>query len=87
MRLRLLSVRLPEQGYGFGFLVDAASYRIAIPVTRIVKYPTHGRCYPLCPRCGQSMEREYVSFCDRCGQKLSWDKIDRAKILTAPVSE
>lgn len=87
MRLKLLSIKLPDQKYSFGFLLNAASYRVAIPVTKIVKYPTYGYCYPLCPRCGQSLEREYVSFCDRCGQKLSWDKIESAKILTAPIIE
>lgn len=87
MHLRLPFIKRPNQESRISFLVYAASYRIAIPVTRIVRYPTYGYCYPLCPRCGQSIEREYVSFCDRCGQKLSWDKIDDAKILTAPIIE
>lgn len=28
--------------------------------------------YPVCPRCGIMLEREYVRFCDNCGQKLEW---------------
>ena len=28
--------------------------------------------YPVCPRCGITMEREYQHFCDRCGQQLDW---------------
>lgn len=26
--------------------------------------------FPVCPRCGITIEREYQSFCDRCGQCL-----------------
>lgn len=85
MRLKLQSIKPPDQAQGLRFLIYAASYRIALPVTRLVRYPTHGDCYPLCPRCKKSLEREYVSFCDRCGQKLSWDRFDDAKILTAPI--
>ena len=29
-------------------------------------------CFPICPRCRSSLEREFQSFCDRCGQALSW---------------
>lgn len=28
--------------------------------------------YFRCPRCGSTVEREYMSFCDRCGQSLNW---------------
>ena len=77
--------KLPEQMYRIRFLLHAASYRIAFPVTQMAQYSACGACYPLCPRCKRSMDREYTSFCDRCGQKLSWDKLDDAKILTAPI--
>ena len=80
MNLKLPFIRWPEPG-----LVRAASYRVAAPVTAVVRYPACGLCCPVCPRCGRSLEREYVSFCDRCGQKLGWDRIDRARILLAPV--
>ena len=59
-----------------GSLLCAMSYRVALPVTRWVRYAAHGYCYALCPRCGQAMEREYVRFCDRCGQKLRWSHTD-----------
>lgn len=85
MHLKLPSIRLPEQDQRIGFFIDAASYRVARPVTKLVRYPMHGYCYPLCPRCKKCMEREYVSYCDRCGQKLNWDKIEEAVILTAPM--
>lgn len=87
MRLKMPAIKLPNQEYGISFLICAASYRIALPVTKLVRYPMRGYCYPLCPRCKKSMEREFISFCDRCGQRLSWDKIDDAQILTAPIIE
>ena len=69
-----------------GFLIDAVSCRIPRPVTKIVQYPTYGYCYPLCPRCQRSLEREYMNFCDRCGQKLSWNGLDHAVTVAAPLS-
>ena len=35
--------------------------------------------YPICPRCGISLDREYVRFCDRCGQLLDWINYDDAE--------
>lgn len=87
MNLKLPFIRRPEQGSGIRFLICAVSYRIPLPVTRMVRYPMHGYCYPLCPRCGKGMEREYMNFCDRCGQKLSWDRFENAEILRAPIIE
>lgn len=87
MHLKLPFTKPLEQAYGFSFLVNAVSYRIAIPVTKIVQYHASGYCYPMCPRCKQSIEREYMGYCDRCGQKLSWEKIENAKILMAPIVE
>ena len=85
MRLMQSLTELPEQTHRFPFLLHAASYRIAVPVTQMVQYSARGTCYPLCPRCITGMDRDYASFCDRCGQKLNWDKIDDAKILLAPI--
>lgn len=76
---------LPEHTFRIRFLLHAASYRIALPVTQMVQYSFRETCYPLCPRCKRGMDREYTSFCDRCGQKLSWRKIDDAEILMAPI--
>ena len=87
MHLKLPSIKPPEQTYGFSFLVTAVSYRIAMPVTKIVQYRSGGYAYPVCPRCRQSMDREYMGYCDRCGQKLSWAKLDNAKVLMAPIKE
>ena len=77
--------KLPEHTCKIRFLMKAVSYRIALPVTQIVRYSVNGSCCPLCPRCKISLDREYESFCDRCGQKLCWDRFDYAEILIAPI--
>ena len=53
------------------FIAEAVSYRIPLAVYQVREY-SHSGCYPICPRCGIGLEREYMSFCDRCGQRLSW---------------
>lgn len=54
----------------------AYSYRIPLEIKEITllcnKYS-----FPVCPRCKDSMEREYQGFCDRCGQKLAWNLYER----------
>ena len=52
------------------------SYRIPMPVTEVRCFDSaSGRlCFPVCPHCGQTMEREYQSYCDRCGQCLDWER-------------
>ena len=46
-------------------------YRRKMPVK---KYQLLGKTdlFPVCPRCRNTMERDYQSFCDRCGQCLEW---------------
>ena len=34
-------------------------------------------CYPVCPNCHCTFEREYQRYCDRCGQKLAWNLFDQ----------
>lgn len=48
-------------------------YRIEIPVRQRVYY-ANVSAYPLCPRCGRSLNREFMHFCNLCGQKLGWDE-------------
>lgn len=36
--------------------------------------------FPVCPKCQNTLEREYQAYCDRCGQKLSWRRFKTAKI-------
>ena len=37
--------------------------------------------FPICPRCGSTMEREYQPYCDRCGQRLSWNNFSKATVV------
>lgn len=87
MHLKLPLIKPPDRERRIQFLAEAVTYRMERSVTQIVRYPTYGYCYPLCPRCRSSLEREYVAFCDRCGQKLSWDRFCDAKILDAPLTD
>ena len=48
------------------------SYRFPKPVIKVLLLPNNDS-FPLCPRCGISLEREYMAFCDRCGQHLAWN--------------
>ena len=52
------------------------SYRIPMPVTEVRRFQgTSGFiAFPVCPHCGQTMEREFQSYCDRCGQCLDWER-------------
>ena len=35
-------------------------------------------CYPVCPYCKLTLDREYQHFCDRCGQELDWKNYSNA---------
>lgn len=32
--------------------------------------------FPICPGCADTIEREYMRYCDRCGQALNWQLYD-----------
>ena len=38
-------------------------------------------CYPVCPYCKLTLDREYQRFCDRCGQKLDLGDYSNAIII------
>lgn len=59
---------------------EALTYRRSMPVREAVRYRCGG-AFPVCPRCGYAMEREYQGFCDRCGQKLNWRSYAHARIV------
>ena len=61
--------------------LTAVSYRIPCPVTALLQFPD-GNCYPICPRCLLTLDREYIQFCDRCGQHLSWHTFPVAQLQT-----
>lgn len=52
-------------------LLSAFQFRIPKSVTQMRVY-SRGYCYPVCPSCRSSLDREYMAFCDRCGQRLAW---------------
>ena len=59
---------------------DAISYRIPISVTHILVL-CNGTSFPVCPRCGITIDREYMNFCDHCGQRLEWKRFSYAKAV------
>ena len=71
---------ITEQKYTPHLFIKAVSYRISLPVTKIIVYADN-TSYPLCPRCDSAIEREYVFFCDQCGQKLNWDLFEYARVV------
>ena len=42
-----------------------------------------GNAYPICPRCGISIEYDYQKYCSNCGQKLSWRGYRKARVRFA----
>ena len=59
------------------------SYRIPMPVKEVLLFSS-GDSYPICPRCDEPTDREYMHFCDQCGQRLSWVHFNSATIVHAP---
>lgn len=59
-------------------IIIAPSYRIPKKVKNIRVYPDN--CFfGVCPRCSNSIDREYQTFCNCCGQRLDWSKLDEAE--------
>ena len=46
-------------------------YRIPMPIIKATKLQD-GFWDPLCPRCGNAIDREFTRYCSSCGQRLSW---------------
>ena len=55
------------------------SYRIPMRVTQLRQYTDAS--YYICPRCGTTMEREFMAYCDRCGQCLNWKCCKQVKVV------
>ena len=61
---------------------ESLSYRIPLQVTAVKLFLVNSSdAYPICPKCTQTMDREYQAFCDRCGQKLNWKGFSKAKVI------
>lgn len=59
-------------------IIIAPSYRIPKTVKKIRVYPDN--CFfGVCPRCNNSIDREYQTFCNCCGQRLDWSKLDEVE--------
>lgn len=61
------------------------SFRVPMSVTKCIStsHAGHLTCFPVCPQCEISLEREYQKYCDRCGQRLSWRNYDKAQLFQA----
>lgn len=64
----------------------AVSYRLPQLVREVLLF-TSGISYPICPRCDNSLDREYMSFCDQCGQRLAWTWFDYASVTRVPCNK
>ena len=51
----------------------ALTYRQPLQVTHMLVLKNDD-CFPVCPCCNITLEREYMHYCDRCGQCLEWSK-------------
>lgn len=72
----------PPDGTGLGLLeqlLALASYRAPLTVHEAMLLC--GSAYAVCPRCGITLERERMAFCDRCGQRLDWHSYGHARIV------
>lgn len=61
-------------------LLDGFSYRMPMQVVDHWSYLDGllGQVdYPICPRCGEHIEREYQRHCVLCGQALEWSEFKK----------
>ena len=63
--------------------VAAVLYRILLPVSKVLLFDS-GHCYPICPRCNCTFDREYMHFCDPYGQRPGWELFTIAHIVWVP---
>lgn len=71
---------LPTQKLENGPGWAAASYRWPCPVRKVAVFRS-GNEYPVCPRCGNLLEREFMVYCDCCGQHLAWPAHDILEVV------
>ena len=60
----------------------AYSYRIPMQIRLYIQH-WHRDCYPICPRCERSLERDFLGYCYHCGQKLGWDRLNEVCFIKA----
>jgi len=76
----LKTVKSTQRSFVF---LHILSYRIPMPVIEVLLFAS-GDSYPICPRCDEAIDREYMRFCDCCGQRLSWENFENAAVVHAP---
>ena len=67
----MLLKKQKKRRHNLSVAINPCSYRLPLPIKEVIVLKS-GSCYPKCPRCGLSIDREYMNFCDRCGQRLEW---------------
>lgn len=69
-----------------GVELDEVSFRIPMPVVEIHPFPllSGSSSFLVCPKCGGTLEREDMAYCNSCGQCLSWKQFKNASIVIRP---
>ena len=80
MTIRKMPDTRSVTGNTYEEVASAQGYRRPLMVKEIMYYRRSNMCFPVCPRCMCTIEREYMAFCDRCGQRLDWKDFDSAMI-------
>jgi len=64
-------------------IFPALTYRWPMRVWQLMVFSNarNEDSYYVCPRCGITMEREFMDYCDRCGQCLDWTMHAQAKVI------
>ena len=75
--------RKRKAGIGMDEALRENSYRVpmAVRTVRLIGSGPKASSYPICPKCGRTMDREYQNYCDRCGQALDWRYFKRARVM------
>lgn len=57
------------------------TYRVPMMVDEAILYRKafEDDIYYCCPRCQNTLERDFAAYCDRCGQCLDWSEYRKAK--------
>lgn len=72
---------LPFSSFPWDLLFALAEYRTALPIKEYRRYCSYSdnTVYYICPRCDESLDREFQTCCDHCGQMLEWKGYRKAK--------
>ena len=67
-------------------LLKEVSYELSyrIPKRILTKRLIGDYTFPVCPRCQNTLDREFQSYCDRCGQMLCWKRYGKMTPIEFP---